>query len=148
MSLSTEAIYAGDATPGDSLDALMRDPSAQLVDVRTTAEWAYVGSPDLTGAGRDAIRIEWQVFPSMTVNPAFVESLRRELAARGVDTNAPLYFLCRSGIRSKAAAIAVTAAGFGRCYNVEGGFEGPHDGERRRGTKAGWKAAGLPWVQP
>ena len=100
MSLSTEATYAGDATPGDSLDALMQDPSAQLVDVRTTAEWAYVGSPDLTGTARDAIRIEWQVFPSMTVNPAFVESLRRELAARGVDTNAPLYFLCRAGIRA------------------------------------------------
>lgn len=148
MSLSTEAGYAGDATPGESLDALMRDASAQLVDVRTTAEWAYVGSPDLSGASRDAIRIEWQVFPSMTVNPDFVENLRRELAARAVAADAPLYFLCRSGVRSRAAAIAVTAAGFPRCYNVAGGFEGPHDAERRRGTKAGWKAEGLPWVQP
>jgi len=148
MSLSTEAIYAGDATPGDSLNALMRDPAAQLVDVRTTAEWAYVGSPDLTGTSRDAIRIEWQVFPSMTVNPDFVGNLRRELAARGVDANAPLYFLCRSGIRSKAAAAAATSAGFTRAYNVVGGFEGPHDAEKRRGTKAGWKAEGLPWVQP
>ncbi|KAF0132513.1 MAG: rhodanese domain-containing protein [Xanthobacteraceae bacterium] len=148
MSLLTEATYAGDATPGDSLDALMRDPAAQLVDVRTTAEWAYVGSPDLAATSRDAIRIEWQVFPSMTVNPGFVETLRRELAARGAAADAPLYFLCRSGVRSKAAAIAVTAAGFTRCYNVAGGFEGPHDAERRRGTKAGWKAEGLPWIQP
>jgi len=148
MSSSLDSGFAGDATPTESLDALQRNPSAQLVDVRTTAEWAYVGSPDLSSVARETIRIEWQVFPSMTVNPAFVETLRRELATRGVDANAPLYFLCRSGIRSKAAAIAVTAAGFGRCYNVVGGFEGPHDAERRRGTKAGWKADGLPWVQP
>lgn len=148
MSPSNDAGFAGDATPRESLDALMRDPAAQLIDVRTTAEWAYVGSPDLGAAGRDAIRVEWQVFPSMAVNPDFVADLGRALAARGTPKDAPLYFLCRSGVRSKAAATAMTAAGFGRCYNILGGFEGPHDAERHRGGKAGWKAEGLPWIQP
>jgi hypothetical protein len=30
---------------------------------------------------------------------------------------------------------------------VAEGFEGPLDANRRRGGRAGWKYAGLPWVQ-
>ena len=40
----------------------------------------------------------------------------------------------------------MTEQGFGPCYNVAGGFEGPPDGDRHRGTVGGWKAAGLPTV--
>jgi rhodanese-related sulfurtransferase len=56
--------------------------------------------------------------------------------------------LCRSGVRSIAAAEAMTAAGYKNCYNILGGFEGPPDQQRHRGTTGGWKAAGLPWEQP
>ena len=61
--------------------------------------------------------------------------------------DAPLYFLCRSGIRSKAAAIAMAEAGFTACFNVAGGFEGPPDDRGHRGGSSGWKAEGLPWRQ-
>lgn len=127
---------------------MMTEPMAQLIDVRTAAEWAYVGSPDLKAAGREPIRLEWQVFPSMAVDPQFAAKLDAILKARGVPADAPLYFLCRSGVRSKAAAIAMTAAGYRRCFNVAGGFEGPPDGDGHRGRISGWKAAGLPWAQP
>ncbi|WP_439572836.1 rhodanese-like domain-containing protein [Phreatobacter sp.] len=131
-----------------TFEAISREADAQLIDVRTTAEWAYVGSPDLKGLDKDAIRIEWQVFPHMGVNPDFVARLAAALAARGVQPSAKLYFLCRSGVRSKAAAIAATEAGFASCFNVAGGFEGPPDAGGHRGRVAGWKAAGLPWIQP
>jgi rhodanese-related sulfurtransferase len=65
----------------------------------------------------------------------------------GADKDAPVLFLCRSGARSRSAAIALTQAGYGRAYNVAGGFEGDLDGDRHRGHKNGWKAAGLPWKQ-
>jgi rhodanese-related sulfurtransferase len=55
--------------------------------------------------------------------------------------------LCRSGARSRAAAIALTAAGYGPCYNVSEGFEGDRDGAAHRGSVGGWKVAGLPWAQ-
>jgi len=58
-----------------------------------------------------------------------------------------LLFLCRSGVRSRAAAIAMTAAGYSRAYNIAQGFEGDPDAERHRGNKNGWKASGLPWKQ-
>jgi rhodanese-related sulfurtransferase len=57
-----------------------------------------------------------------------------------------VYFICRSGVRSRHAAEAATAAGLGPAYNVLDGFEGQLDRERHRGI-GGWKADGLPWVQ-
>jgi hypothetical protein len=45
------------------------------------------------------------------------------------------------------AARAIAAQGYAHCHNVADGFEGPLDQHRRRGMAAGWKAAGLPWLQ-
>jgi rhodanese-related sulfurtransferase len=77
------------------------------------------------------------------VNPDFVGDLQRA----GLRPEAPVAFLCRSGVRSKAAAEAATAAGYAAAYNVSDGFEGPPDATGHRGTTGGWKAAGLPWRQ-
>jgi rhodanese-related sulfurtransferase len=144
MTTSHPQGYAGDATSTEAWDALQKDPRAQLVDVRTAAEWAFVGRPDLAGIGRVLHCIEWQSFPAMDLNPGFVAAAAMAL---GPDTDAPVYFLCRSGVRSRAAAIAMTAAGYNRSFNIAGGFEGDLDAARHRGTINGWKAAGLPWGQ-
>jgi len=85
----------------------------------------------------------WQVFPAMEVDPSFAAGVARQVPDRDV----PILFICRSGGRSRAAATAMTAAGYSRCYNVAEGFEGSPDAERHRGKTGGWKAAGLPWVQ-
>ena len=70
-----------------------------------------------------------------------------QVRAGGAVEDAPVLFICRSGNRSKAAAIAMTAAGFARCYNVAEGFEGAPDDKGHRGVVGGWKVAGLPWIQ-
>jgi rhodanese-related sulfurtransferase len=136
--------YAGDLGGREAWALLARESGAQLIDVRTAAEWNFVGLPDLSPLGRRTICIEWQSFPSGAPNPAFVAEASAALDGR---KDAPVLFLCRSGARSRAAAIAMTAAGFARAYNVAGGFEGDLDGERHRGTTNGWKASGLPWTQ-
>jgi len=121
--------------------------TAQLIDVRTTAEWAYVGIPLLQDIGKNPVLVEWQFFPSMTVNPDFVKSVGEQLDVLGIGRDAPLLFLCRSGVRSKHAAIAMTAAGYSRAYNVTEGFEGIPDNDRHRGRVNGWKYEDLPWIQ-
>ena len=126
-----------------TFEALQAEPGAQLVDVRTDAEWQYVGIPDLRAVGKQAVLISWQYFPSGNVNQSFVEELRDA----GLEPGQALYFLCRSGVRSLAAAQAAKAAGFPHVYNVEHGFEGPPDHEGHRGGVAGWKADALPWRQ-
>ena len=123
--------------------ALKDDPQAQLVDVRTNAEWMYVGIPDLSEAGKQPLPISWQLFPTMQVNQGFVEQLRHA----GLDPSNKIYFLCRSGVRSLAAAKAAIEAGFPHAFNIADGFEGPPDGEGHRGRTSGWKADGLPWRQ-
>lgn len=127
----------------DSWDALEQDPDAVLVDVRTDAEWNYVGIPNLAPLGRRAVLIPWQVYPTMQVNPGFVAALERA----GVPKEARVFFLCRSGARSLAAAQAAQAVGYAKVVNIGDGFEGPIDSEGHRGTIAGWKVAGLPWIQ-
>jgi rhodanese-related sulfurtransferase len=132
-----------DVEPGKVWEALQANPQAQLCDVRTDAEWNFVGIPDLHDIGREAVLIPWQLYPSMQRNAGFVEHLREA----GLTPETPIYFLCRSGARSLAAAQAAAAAGFTQVYNVAEGFEGPLDPEGHRGTVGGWKAEGLPWRQ-
>jgi rhodanese-related sulfurtransferase len=134
--------YAGDVDPLDVYVGLEADTDAVLVDVRTGAEWSYVGLPDLSQIGKRAILLEWQRYPDGALNASFVEQLRET----GVREGVPIYFMCRSGVRSAAAAKAATAAGLGPAYNVSDGFEGQlgQDGHR---SVTGWKAAGLPWRQ-
>jgi rhodanese-related sulfurtransferase len=129
--------------PRKAWEALQSEAQAQLVDVRTDAEWNFVGVPDLASAGKETALIPWQVYPAMQVNGAFVEHLRQA----GLTPDNHVYFLCRSGARSMAAAQAAQAAGFAHVYNVADGFEGPPDAEGHRGTVAGWKADALPWRQ-
>jgi len=129
--------------PGQTWEALRHEPAAQLVDVRTDAEWNFVGLPDLSQAGKQVVLIPWQVYPTMAPNPAFVENLRQA----GFTPDHHIYFICRSGVRSLNAAMAARAAGFPHVYNVADGFEGPIDADGHRGQAAGWKADGLPWRQ-
>ncbi|HEY1614726.1 MAG TPA: rhodanese-like domain-containing protein [Rhizomicrobium sp.] len=139
--------YAGDLSVKDGWALLENEPGAQLVDVRTTAEWAFVGLPDLSSLRRAAHCTEWQVFPGMAVNPDFTARVAAQLRAAGATDDTAVLFLCRSGARSRAAAIALTEAGFRRAYNLAGGFEGDVDSEGHRSRRNGWKAAGLPWRQ-
>ena len=92
-------------------------------------------------------------FPRM-VQPVASDARRRRISgvlpilrAAGVREEDHVYFLCRSGVRSTAAAEAARAAGFKHTYNIADGFEGPPDGRGMRGRVAGWQADGLPWTK-
>lgn len=140
--------YAGDVTPARAWEMLRDDPHAVLVDVRTAAEWQYVGTPDLTGLGRRVRLVEWVGYPGGVPNERFVEQLRAEIADErgGAADGSPVLMLCRSGQRSIGAATAATAAGLGPAFNILEGFEGALDAHGHRGAE-GWRAAGLPWCQ-
>ena len=118
-----------------------------LIDVRTRAEWSFVGLPDLSGIGKKVLLAEWQVFPENTPNETFVQELSQQLAACGATAGTELYFICRSGARSLRAAEAMKREGYSQCFNAAEGFEGPLDPSRHRGGVSGWKAEGLPWAQ-
>ncbi len=139
----SEQGFRGDVSVEETWAGLERDPNAQILDVRTRPEWNFVGLPDLGALGRQCHLVSWQAWPDMAVDPEFVERVR----ALGIPPEAPLYVLCRSGQRSRAAAETLAAAGYQATYNIADGFEGPKDAEGHRGSVGGWKAAGLPWIQ-
>jgi rhodanese-related sulfurtransferase len=147
VAFPNSSIQVADVSVGDAWRLLQTDPATVLVDVRTRAEWTYVGLPDLASIGKRPVLMELQSFPDNREDAQFGERLAGLLNEAGVAQSADIVFLCRSGVRSRRAAEIMTAAGFSRCHNIADGFEGPHDGSRHRGVVGGWKAAGLPWSQ-
>lgn len=132
---------------GDVWKGLQSDPRAVLIDVRTHAEWTFVGVPDLSTLTKPVLTIEWQTYPASQINPNFGDRLQAELQRLGADESTTLYFICRSGGRSRMAAELAAGLGYSCCCNVAEGFEGDLDSDGHRGISSGWKAAGLPWRQ-
>lgn len=143
-------VQIGEVSPDEAWRLLQSaGPECRLVDVRTRAEWGFVGVPDLEELDDRTIFVEWASFPDMSVNPHFAAEVREAL---GDTTPGTLLFLCRSGARSLRAAFAVATAFSSEgtsvdCINVAEGFEGDMDGQGHRGRKNGWKARGLAWRQ-
>jgi rhodanese-related sulfurtransferase len=135
--------YAGDITPLAAWKLLNDNPRAVLVDVRTDAEWRFVGVPDLSSLGREVVYIEWNTSGG-TRNENFADELKQHVPP--ADEERPVIFLCRSGNRSIGAAEAATEVGITPAYNVLDGFEGHLDASGHRG-ETGWRAVGLPWKQ-
>jgi len=135
--------YAGDVLPLEAWEQLKRHEGATLIDVRTQPEWSFSGEPDLSSIGKKILKISWRFSSPPALNDQFCASIK----ATGIPADAPLFFLCRSGGRSRDAAAAMTAQGFTHCYNISNGFEGPPDAAHQRGNLEGWKASHLPWRQ-
>lgn len=128
--------YEGALLPDEAHELLQHAPSARLVDVRTRPELDFVGR--IPGS----VEIEWQAYPGGVPNPDFLAQLRAQ-----VDPESLVMFICRSGVRSHAAATAAAGVGYNQCYNVLQGFQGDKDGQGHRDSVGGWRLAGLPWYQ-
>jgi glyoxylase-like metal-dependent hydrolase (beta-lactamase superfamily II)/rhodanese-related sulfurtransferase len=126
--------YAGDITPQLAC-AWWQAGDAVLVDVRSDAEREWVGFVP------GAVPLAWKQWPGMAMNPQFDEGLRS--SATG---HKKLVLLCRSGVRSIAAARRATELGV-EAYNILEGFEGAPDDNAHRGNTGGWRFRGLPWRQ-
>ena len=130
---NNEQGYAGDVTPHVAYE-WMQSGQAVLVDVRSEAELAWVGFVP------GAVAVPWKQWPGMAMNPAFDEGVKA--AAQGKK----VVLLCRSGVRSIAAAKRATELGL-EAYNILEGFEGDANADGHRGIVGGWRMRGLPWRQ-
>jgi len=126
--------YAGDVSPEQAWQ-WVQDGQAVLVDVRSDAERAWVGQVP------GAVAVAWKQWPAMAPNPDFDAQLRA-----AVPEGRKAVLLCRSGVRSIAAARRATELGL-QAYNILEGFEGDLDANGQRGRAGGWRLRGLPWKQ-
>ncbi|PZQ68070.1 MAG: sulfurtransferase [Variovorax paradoxus] len=118
---------AGDVTP-ETAARWLASGEAVMVDVRTDAEREWVGFVP------GAVPLAWKQWPGMALNPDFDAGIRAAV------------LLCRSGVRSVAAAKRAAELGV-TAYNILEGFEGDADADGHRGNKGGWRRRGLPWKQ-
>ena len=135
--------YAGDVTVSTCWSALIQQPNAVLLDVRTQAEWQFTGTADLSSLNKKTRLISWRHYPQMQLNPQFVTEVEKHLRNK----NTPIYCICKTGGRSAEAALALTQAGYTACFNVIDGYEGDRNTRGQRGQINGWKASHLPWEQ-
>ena len=125
--------YAGDVSP-ETANVWMQSHEAVMVDVRSDAEREWVGFVP------GAVAVAWKQWPGMVMNPQFDEQVR--MAANGKK----IVMLCRSGVRSVAAAKRASELGI-EAYNILEGFEGDTNAQGHRGSQGGWRMRGLPWRQ-
>jgi rhodanese-related sulfurtransferase len=126
--------YAGDVSPQLAWQWVQAG-QAVLVDVRTDAEREWVGFVP------GALGIAWKQWPGMAMNADFDAAI--QAAAK---EGHKLVLMCRSGVRSIAAAKRATELGV-TAFNILEGFEGDPDAQAHRGLQGGWRYRGLPWRQ-
>ena len=130
----TDQGYAGDVPPRLAYEWWTRG-DAVLIDVRTDAEREWVGFVP------GAVPLAWKQWPGMAMNAQFDEQLRA-----AVPGGKKALLMCRSGVRSIAAAKRASELGI-EAYNILEGFEGDPDEHGQRGRRGGWRFRGLPWRQ-
>ena len=139
----TKQDYAGDLKPTECWQLLAKEKNSFLIDCRTNAEWQFVGIPDLESLNKKTVLIEWQTYPSMSLNNNFAQ----EIKDFGIKKEDKLILICRSGGRSRSAAEFLSSLGYESCYNCATGFEGEHNLIGQRSNESGWKFSKLPWKQ-
>jgi len=128
--------YAGALLPAEAHALMLGLSEARLIDVRTRAELEWVGR--IPGS----VAVEWNTWPGGGRNLNFIAEFEAL-----IDRDAIAMLICRSGVRSHHAAIALARLGYAQAFNVLQGFEGDKDPLGQRNRLGGWRAAGLPWTQ-
>ena len=134
--------YKRNLLPKMAVERLQNNPQALFVDVRSKAEFKYVGYPE------NSILIPWIDDPDWEPNPeAFSDSVMQELDGRENLLNTEIILICRSGFRSNDALKCLENEGFTQVSHVASGFEGDLDENDHRGNLNGWRHDGMPWSQ-
>ena len=134
--------YKRNLLPKMAVERLQNNPQALFVDVRSKAEYKYVGYPE------NSILIPWIDDPDWEPNPeAFSDSVMQELDGRENLLNTEIILICRSGFRSNDALKCLENEGFTQVSHVASGFEGDLDENDHRGNLNGWRHDGMPWSQ-
>ena len=134
--------YKRNLLPKMAVERLQNNPQALFVDVRSKAEFKYVGYPE------NSILIPWIDDPDWEPNPEeFSDLVMQELDGRENLLNTEIILICRSGFRSNEALKCLENKGFTQVSHVASGFEGDLDENDHRGNLNGWRHDGMPWSQ-
>ena len=152
LSKSRQTVLGLYLTPADADRALAADPSIILIDVRTRAEFQFVGHPTATDQNIPVrfldpeMKHDGKKGYGMVENPKFADQVAALMAREGKGKDDPIFVICRSGGRSARATDKLAALGYTNVWNLVEGFEGGKDKATGQRSVNGWKNAGLPWT--
>jgi rhodanese-related sulfurtransferase len=130
-------------SPQKAYELLQDNSNANLIDIRSSMEYLFVGHPV------GAVHIAWIDDPEWSINPDFAKEAIRLVSKTGgvAPLDNPLVIICRSGVRTLIAAKVLIEAGFTQIIHIDEGFEGDRDEKDHRSSIGGWRYRGLPWEQ-
>jgi rhodanese-related sulfurtransferase len=159
IGLFSTSLWAGETkslTPEQTWQ-LVQEKGAEIlfVDVRDPIEIMFVGFADAVDinvpfklADRYDFVAEKKHF-AMKVNPEFVADIEKALQHKGLDKDALIITMCRSGSdRGKPSAEFLQEQGFTNVKYVENGFQGDKASQGQQQEMRvvnGWINSGLPW---
>ncbi|UCH07327.1 MAG: hypothetical protein JSV55_14860 [Deltaproteobacteria bacterium] len=169
LQIPAEAQEPKDILSIEAYDMLNTVPDTYLIDVRTRAEYQFIGHAPMAHlfplyfmSDQLVQKDEQWEYQLTNNNKAFVEEISKKFQK---DNN--LLIISRDGTRSILAARQLIKAGFKNVYNVKDGFEGPpfptyEDQNRHKFYRQlakrnkipaynhrrfyGWQWWGLPWT--
>lgn len=140
----------------ETYEMMKKDPKVILVDVRTPAEWQFVGYTKMAQIMVPSVFFKYDAIDDKKpryrdiMNPNFISEFEEAAAKIGADEDTTYVIMCRSGAtRAQPAAKALWQYGYKNVYIMTDGFEGGKlkDGDRKGyRLKAGWKYNGYPWT--
>ncbi len=134
--------YKRNLLPKQAFENLQNNPEALFIDVRSSAEYKFVGF------AHDSVLIPWTDEPNWQPNPeSFADAVMNKLKDRDNALDTEIILMCRSGFRSNDALKCLEASGFTHVSHVASGFEGDLDEFDQRGNLNGWRHDGMPWSQ-
>lgn len=120
---------------------MQKNPEVILVDVRTPAEWQFVGYTPMAQIMVPSVKFDFSEMDDKkarykdVVNDDFVSEFEAKLFDLGADQNTTYVLMCRSGSsRAQPAAKMLYQYGYKNVYIMKDGFEG---GKLKKGDKKG-----------
>jgi rhodanese-related sulfurtransferase len=117
---------------------MLKNPSTYLIDVRSIAEYVFIGHPEM--AYNIPLMFWSEKQQKLISNENFLTKIK--LSFKKADI---LIFICRSGGRSLKTATMAKQSGFPKVFSIKEGFEGKKDEKGYRSIN-GWKNNELPYT--
>ena len=116
------------------LNFLKTNPNSVVLDVRTEEEWNGVGKPDAESLNSKTFFISLLIGADRKKNENFI----KDFLQKKISKKDNILVICRSGVRSMAAAKLLQQEGYKNLVNISDGFEG------NPATGDGWKKSNVP----
>lgn len=153
--MAQDSVQEVGITPEATYNLVQQDENVLFLDVRDPVEIMFIGFTDSVDLNIPYLMVDRSQWDSdknrfrLYRNPDFIQQVEQALEARGLDKDATIITMCRSGSeRGLPSAEFLIENGFKNARYVVNGFQGStlKEGDKQGfRIRNGWQNSGLPW---